>query len=225
MLHPAHSSRLKLQGESTWTRRTHLQRRHRRPGLEALECRALLSTLTVMNTADSGSGSLRAEIGAAHSGDTIDFSSKLKGRVITLTSGELVVNKSLNPGARCEATGRQRRREQPAPGYQRRSHSHESPDWRYRRHREPAAASERSRFNSRDHPEHAQRQRSLRRPSGNALGGAIFNAAGAKLSIIQSLLTGNRPTARTRALEAPSTTRAARRSRARRSRATTLWAA
>ena len=124
MLHSAHSSRLKLQGESTWTRRMHLQRRRRRPGLEALECRALLSTLTVMNTADSGSGSLRAEIAAANSGDTIVFSSKLKGRVITLTSGELVVNKSLSiEGLGCKATGRERRRQQPAPGYQRRSHS------------------------------------------------------------------------------------------------------
>ena len=49
-----------------------------------------------MNNADSGSGSLRAEIAAARSGDTIVFSDKLDGRTITLTSGELMVNDNLN---------------------------------------------------------------------------------------------------------------------------------
>jgi len=56
----------------------------------------LLSTLTVTKSADSGPGSLRAEIAAASSGDTIVFSQKLNGQTITLTSGELVVNQSLN---------------------------------------------------------------------------------------------------------------------------------
>jgi predicted outer membrane repeat protein len=77
-----------------------------RPRLEALEDRWLPSTLTVTNTNDSGSGSLRAEISAAHSGDTIVFSPKLfhsgKTTRITLSSGELDLTKDLTiqgPGA------------------------------------------------------------------------------------------------------------------------------
>jgi hypothetical protein len=72
-----------------------------RPQLEALEGREVPSTLTVTNNFDSGAGSLRAEIAAAHSGDTIDLSG-LSGQTITLTSGQLVLNKSLTiqgPGA------------------------------------------------------------------------------------------------------------------------------
>ena len=41
------------------------------PQLDPMEDRTLLSTLTVTNNHDSGSGSLRAAIGAAASGDTI----------------------------------------------------------------------------------------------------------------------------------------------------------
>lgn len=62
----------------------------------------MLSTLTVLNTADSGPGSLRAEIAAANNGDTIRFAHELAGKTITLTSGELVVGKSVDiegPGA------------------------------------------------------------------------------------------------------------------------------
>src|SRR5262249_47195070 len=73
-----------------------------RPRLEALEDRSLPSTLTVTSAKDSGAGSLRAEISAAHSGDTIVFSAKLTGKTITLTHGELDLNKSLTiqgPGA------------------------------------------------------------------------------------------------------------------------------
>jgi hypothetical protein len=66
-----------------------------RPRLEALEDRWLPSTLTVLNTNDSGPGSLRAEIAAAQSGDTIDFDPSLAGQIINLTSGELAINKSL----------------------------------------------------------------------------------------------------------------------------------
>ncbi len=68
--------------------------------LEALEDRLTPSTLTVLNNADGGSGSLRAAIAAAHSGDTIVFAHSVHD--ITLTSGELVVNKNLDiegPGA------------------------------------------------------------------------------------------------------------------------------
>jgi hypothetical protein len=73
-----------------------------RPQLDCLEDRCVPSTLTVTSTADSGPGSLRADIAAAQPGDTINFASSLNGQTITLTSGELVVNKSLTiqgPGA------------------------------------------------------------------------------------------------------------------------------
>ena len=77
------------------------QKRHwhsmrRAPALESLDGRIVLSTLTVLNNADSGAGSLRAEIAASSSGDTIVFAPGVSKRTITLTSGELVVNKSIN---------------------------------------------------------------------------------------------------------------------------------
>ena len=67
----------------------------------ALEARALLSTLTVTNDNDSGTGSLRYELGAAQPGDTIKFAPKAYG-TITLTSGPLEVATSVDiqgPGA------------------------------------------------------------------------------------------------------------------------------
>ena len=67
-----------------------------------LEDRWLFSTLTVSSASDSGSGSLRAEIAAAQSGDTIVFAASLNGKTITLTSGELDLTKNLTiqgPGA------------------------------------------------------------------------------------------------------------------------------
>ncbi len=70
--------------------------------LEALEDRWVPSTLTVMNHLDSGAGSLRADVAAAKSGDTIVFSPSLNGQTITLTSGELLIRKDLTiagPGA------------------------------------------------------------------------------------------------------------------------------
>ncbi len=73
-----------------------------RPRLEALEARECPSTLTVTNNLDSGAGSLRAEIGKAHNGDTIVFAPSLSGASIFLTSGELLIQKSLTitgPGA------------------------------------------------------------------------------------------------------------------------------
>ncbi|HBI44522.1 MAG TPA: hypothetical protein DDY78_16975 [Planctomycetales bacterium] len=66
-----------------------------RPTLEALEERYLLSTLTVLNTNDSRAGSLRADIAAAQNGDTIVFAPNLDGQTITLTKGELLINKNL----------------------------------------------------------------------------------------------------------------------------------
>src|SRR5262249_36762815 len=72
---------------------------HRRPfvpRLEALEDRTVPSTLTVLNNLDSGAGSLRDTIAAAQSGETIAFDPSLAGQTINLTSGELVINKSLD---------------------------------------------------------------------------------------------------------------------------------
>jgi hypothetical protein len=57
------------------------------------------ATITVMNTNDSGVGSLRQALADANDGDTIDFS--VTG-TITLTSGQLLVNDSITisgPGA------------------------------------------------------------------------------------------------------------------------------
>jgi hypothetical protein len=64
-----------------------------------LEERTVPSTLTVTNNLDTGivgDGSLRGEITAAASGDTINFDPSLAGQTITLTGGELAISKSLN---------------------------------------------------------------------------------------------------------------------------------
>jgi uncharacterized repeat protein (TIGR01451 family) len=63
---------------------------------------ASAATITVTNTNDSGVGSLRQAINDASSGDTVDFDSSLNGQTITLTSGELLIDKDLTiagPGA------------------------------------------------------------------------------------------------------------------------------
>src|SRR5215831_9328600 len=65
-----------------------------RPTLEALEHRWVPSTLTVTSIADKGTGSLRAEIASAQSGDTIVFAPGLDGQTITLKS-ELLITKNL----------------------------------------------------------------------------------------------------------------------------------
>src|SRR6266849_5575211 len=62
---------------------------------------ASADTITVVNTNDSGPGSLRQALADANDGDTINFDSSLTG-TITLTSGELLVNDSITisgPGA------------------------------------------------------------------------------------------------------------------------------
>jgi predicted outer membrane repeat protein len=92
---------------SSWLRDRIGSRKHRpvsrfRPTLEVLEGRWVPSTLTVTNNLNGGIGSLRAEIAAAKSGDTIVFAPSLNGQTITLTSGELLINKNLTingPGA------------------------------------------------------------------------------------------------------------------------------
>jgi hypothetical protein len=69
-----------------------------RPQLESLESRYVPSTLMVTNNFDtgvSGDGSLRGEIAAAASGDTIAFAGSLKGQTITLSHGELALSQSL----------------------------------------------------------------------------------------------------------------------------------
>src|SRR5262249_40604697 len=73
-----------------------------RPRLEALEERWRPSTLTVLNAKDSGAGSLRAAIAAAHNGDTINFAAGLIGQTIALSSGELLIKHNVTivgPGA------------------------------------------------------------------------------------------------------------------------------
>src|SRR6516225_11540093 len=69
------------------------QRQHFVPRLEALECRTLPSSFTVLNLADSGPGSLRQAVldANAHSGaDVIEVADGLSG-TITLTSGQLSI--------------------------------------------------------------------------------------------------------------------------------------
>jgi hypothetical protein len=63
---------------------------------------AQAATLIVTNTDDSGPGSLRDTIAAASDGDTIQFDAALKGQTITLTSGQIEINRNLTidgPGA------------------------------------------------------------------------------------------------------------------------------
>ncbi|MEG4144290.1 DUF4347 domain-containing protein, partial [Microcoleus sp. Pol7_B1] len=54
-----------------------------------------LKTITVTNNNDSGPGSLRDAIASAAAGDTIEFASTLASQTITLTNGQLVINKNL----------------------------------------------------------------------------------------------------------------------------------
>ena len=72
--------------------------------------------LLVTTTADNGSGSLRAALAAATDGDTIQFAPSLNGQTISLTTGELVINKSITisgPGASLLTVTR----DQQAPGF------------------------------------------------------------------------------------------------------------
>src|SRR5262249_50407277 len=96
------SNHLSLSRRPASRRQSPAARPRFRPMLEGLEQRWVPSTLTVTNNQDSGKGSLRAEIAAAHNGDTIVFAPSLNGQTITLTSGELLIKTSLTisgPGA------------------------------------------------------------------------------------------------------------------------------
>src|ERR1700724_2385418 len=69
---------------------------------EQLEDRMVPSTLTVLNNADSGSGSLRNTLAAAHNGDTIVFAHHLQGGPTITLMSQLIVSKDLDiegPGA------------------------------------------------------------------------------------------------------------------------------
>jgi hypothetical protein len=55
-----------------------------------------MAIITVTSAADQGSGSLRAAIDSAKSGDTIQFSKELSQKKIILTSGQLTLTKSLS---------------------------------------------------------------------------------------------------------------------------------
>ncbi len=75
------------------------------------------ATLTVTNTNDSDPGSLRQAIADAASGDTIEFDLPASA-VIGLTSGELLIDKSLTisgPGAENPRPTRSRSRRVTSP--------------------------------------------------------------------------------------------------------------
>jgi hypothetical protein len=70
--------------------------------LERLEDRTVPTIWTVTTLADSGTGSLRAAVQGAADGDVINFSPSLDGHAIDLTTGTLVVEHSISiagPGA------------------------------------------------------------------------------------------------------------------------------
>jgi len=75
----------------------------------ALATSAHGNIITVANTNDSGPGSLRQALADANDGDTIAFDPALKGQTVTLTSGELLINKNITisgPGANLLAVSR-----------------------------------------------------------------------------------------------------------------------
>jgi hypothetical protein len=81
--------------------RPSIRPRSRPPNLEILEDRLAPSTLTVTNLSDHDPGSLRAQLGAAQDGDSINFQDGLTGTIV-LTTGELQEQQTVTitgPGA------------------------------------------------------------------------------------------------------------------------------
>ncbi len=106
MLHHAHigspSSRAVRRGL-----RFKSQRSQTRLGFEALEDRRVLATVTV-NTDVGAPGELRSAIAATPAGGTVDFMLPSGGETITLTMGQLLVNKNLTiNGANTSGSGTQ----------------------------------------------------------------------------------------------------------------------
>lgn len=54
-----------------------------------------MTIITVTTANDSGTGSLRTAIATAKTGDTIKFASNLANQIITLTTGQIVINKNV----------------------------------------------------------------------------------------------------------------------------------
>ena len=78
-------------------RSTPIREMHRsRLRLERLEDRTVPTTWIVTTLADSGMGSLRNGIGLAADGDTIAFDPSLNGNAIDLTTGELLVQHDIS---------------------------------------------------------------------------------------------------------------------------------
>ncbi len=70
--------------------------------IELLESRIAPAALVVNSVADAGAGTLRDTITNSHTGNVISFAPALMGKLITLTSGEILINHSLTingPGA------------------------------------------------------------------------------------------------------------------------------
>jgi hypothetical protein len=61
----------------------------------AIATSAHANIITVTSTNDSGAGSLRQALFDSQEGDTIGFDSSIKGQTISLTSAELIINKSI----------------------------------------------------------------------------------------------------------------------------------
>jgi hypothetical protein len=97
-------------GQTSGTSEKRLAATRRRfiPRISELESRQLLSQLVVQNTADSGTGSLRSEMGLASPGDLITFAGSLRGQTITLAS-PIAINTSLTirgfPGGALTVSG------------------------------------------------------------------------------------------------------------------------
>jgi hypothetical protein len=71
---------------------------------------AQATTITVINTNDSGPGSLRQALAVVNDGDTINFDSALNGQTITLTTAELLINRSITVMGRVRTCSRSRAR-------------------------------------------------------------------------------------------------------------------